>query len=308
MRKQVLIVDDDQEMLLALKEGLDKYSDTFTVSMAGDGMIAAEKLKREPVSLVVTDLKMPRMDGFALLAHVMEHYPDVPVIVITAYSTPEMHRLAKKGGAVGYIAKPFMMDELAKIVLTTLRRESEGGTLHSVSSGMFLQLMEMEQKTCTIRLVNKTAQRKGVLFFKDGELLEARVNGTRGLPAAYEIFSWEEVTLSIQNVCPQKKNMINSELQPIILEAMRIKDEAQESDGDISDDDQGERPDEDLAGGSVELPPAMIKRIRQTLENRIGHRCGVEDIYIDETWDHLQNIVAKLGVFFLILGFSNWLI
>ena len=55
----------------------------------------------------------------------------------------------------------------------------------------------------------------------------------QGLDAAYLIFSWEEVTLSIQNECPQKDNKINSDLQPIILEAMRLKDEADDADNEV---------------------------------------------------------------------------
>ena len=152
MIKKVLIVDDDQEMLLSLKEGLGRYNATFSVLLAGDGLLALEKLKKKTISLVVTDLRMPRMDGFALLSEIMEHYPDIPVIIITGYSTPEMEQLAQEGGAIGYVEKPFMIDDLAQKILGTLRKESEGGTLHSVSSGMFLQLIEMEQKTCTIRL------------------------------------------------------------------------------------------------------------------------------------------------------------
>jgi DNA-binding response OmpR family regulator len=168
MVKNVLIVDDDQEMLTSLENGLMKYKESFSVLIAQDGLDAVEKLKNKIISLVVTDLKMPRMDGFALLQHIIEHYPDIPVIIITGYSTPEMERLAKKGGAIGYIAKPFILENLARNIMATLRRESEGGTLHSVSSGIFLQLMEMEQKTCTIRLEDKNSGQKGVLFFKDG--------------------------------------------------------------------------------------------------------------------------------------------
>ena len=168
MIKKVLIVDDDQEMLLSLKGGLEKYDETFSVLMAGDGIIAVEKIKTETISLVVTDLKMPRMDGFALLTHIMEHYPDIPVIIITGYSTPEMKQLAREGGAVGYIEKPFMIEDLALKIMSAMRKESEGGALHGVSSGIFLQLIEMEQKTCTIRLMDKSSGNQGVLFFRDG--------------------------------------------------------------------------------------------------------------------------------------------
>ena len=175
MIKNVLLVDDDHEMLIALNEGFQKFKDSFSILLASDGLKAVESLKKNTISLVVTDLKMPGMDGFELLAHIMEHYPDIPVIIITGYSTPEMERLAREGGAVGYIAKPFLIENLARQILSTLRKESEGGTLHNVSSGMFLQLVEMEQKTCTIRLEDKFSNKKGILFFHEGDLLDARL-------------------------------------------------------------------------------------------------------------------------------------
>ena len=98
MIKNVLLVDDDTEMLHALKEGFKRYLESFAVLLAEDGVQALEVLKQNIISLVVTDLKMPNMDGFELLAHIMQHYPDIPVIIITGYSTPEMEQLAREGG------------------------------------------------------------------------------------------------------------------------------------------------------------------------------------------------------------------
>lgn len=295
MVKNVLIVDDDQEMLLALKNGFVKYKETFAVLIAEDGMSAVEKLKKNTVSLVVTDLKMPRMDGFALLEHIMENYPDIPVIIITGYSTPEMEKLAREGGAVGYIAKPFMLENLARHIMITLRKESEGGTLHSVSSGIFLQLMEMEQKTCTIRLDEKNSGNKGVLFFKDGELLDARCGDMQGKQAAYKIFAWEKVTISIQNVCPEMENKIQSDLQPLILEAMRLKDEASKQ--AEKDEPKEEVLAEDVKSTKVKKPDAM-SRIKQKLEIQMGQKSGLEDIYEDSTWNGFLQEISNVGFFF----------
>jgi len=297
MIKKVLIVDDDQEMLLSLKEGLEKYDETFSVLMAGDGLIAMEKLKKLPVSLVVTDLKMPRMDGFTLLARIMEQYPDIPVIIMTGYSTPEMQKLAREGGAVGYIEKPFMIDDLAKKIMTAMRKESEGGTLHGISSGMFLQLIEMEQKTCTIRLVDKSSGKQGVLFFRDGELLDARINGLQGVKAAYEIFSWDEVTLSIQNVCPQKEKKIESDLQVVLLEAMRLKDEAAQV-GEPKVLTEKKKGVEKAPDQAESQKPDLMKDIRSKVEKEIGDRCGLEDIRQDNSWDNLMAQMSEAGKFF----------
>ena len=114
MVKKVLIVDDDPEILKYLKEGLSRHDETFSVLTAIDGLDALDQLKQDTVSIVVTDLKMPRMDGFSLLAHIMEHYPEVPVIIMTGFSTPEMERSAWEKGAIDYISNPFMVNDLAK--------------------------------------------------------------------------------------------------------------------------------------------------------------------------------------------------
>lgn len=290
MIKNILIVDDDREMLLALKEGLHKYNDTFTVTMAADGRQALKILEHTVVSLVVTDLKMPHIDGFELLAHVMQHYPEIPVIIITGYSTSELEQLALEGGAVGYIAKPFLIENLAHQILTTLRKESEGGTLHNVSSGIFLQLMEMEQKTCTIRLENKQNGRKGVLFFANGELYDARVNDNQGKPAAYEIFAWDEVNLTIQNGCALKKNRIRQDIQSLMLESMHRKDEFRAIETDAAAIE---------STGGQEVGRGLSERdLRDRIEIAIGPRCEAEYILVDENWETRIDRLARAGQLF----------
>ena len=301
MIKNVLLVDDDHEMLLALKEGFKKYRESFSIQLASDGLEAVERLKQNVVSLVVTDLKMPRMDGFELLAIIMEHYPDIPVIIITGYSTPEMEHLAREGGAVGYISKPFLIENLARQIMTTLRKESEGGTLHNVSSGMFLQLVEMEQKTCTIRLEDKSTGKKGILFFHEGDLLDARVNDIQGENAAYEVFSWDQVNLSIQNGCALKEKRIHSEMQHLILEAARRKDE------NLIDEAPPAVMEEVVPFESD--PATFIKNIKDKIEADVGPSCGLEDIYQDEAWDGLLFQLSRTGEYLkigkLMLGYVD---
>ena len=301
MIKNILIVDDDREMLLALKAGLSKYQDTFTVTMAADGRQAVKNLETTVVSLVVTDLKMPHMDGFELLAHIMQHYPEIPVIIITGYSTSELERLALDGGAVGYIAKPFLIENLAHQILMTIRKESEGGTLHSVSSGIFLQLMEMEQKTCTIRLENKQNGRKGVLFFSKGELFDARVNNNHGKTAAYEIFAWDEVNLTIQNGCALKKNLIRQDIQTLLLESMRRKDEFREA--------HIQNGNSDPALARARQQEQKGRDLRDRIEIAIGPRCQAEYIQNSESWESRIDRLAKAGQMFglgeLLVGFVD---
>jgi CheY-like chemotaxis protein len=291
--KKVLIVDDDQEMLLSLVEGLSKYDETFSIATAEDGLGAVDELKNSTISLVVTDLKMPKMDGFSLLSHIMEHYPEIPVIIITGYSTSEMERLAREGGAIGYIAKPFMIDDLAKRIITTLRKEADGGTLHSVSSGIFLQLMEMEEKTCTVRLVEKPSGKQGILFFLDGQLLDARCDSLRGEAAAYEIFSWDDVSLSIQNSCPQRERRIHRDLQAILLDAMRLKDELKRI---VKPATPRKKPATPAEEKIERLSP--VERVKQFLKKEVGEGYGIEDVYEDNSWESFVKGIRRLGAAF----------
>jgi len=291
--KKVLIVDDDQEMRLSLEEGLSKYDETFSIVTAEDGLGAVDQLKDSTISLVVTDLKMPKMDGFSLLSHIMEHYPEVPVIIITGYSTPDMEKLAREGGAIGYIAKPFMIDDLAKRIITALRKEAEGGTLHSVSSGIFLQLMEMEEKTCTVRLVEKSSGKQGILFFQGGQLLDARCDSLRGEAAAYEIFSWDDVSLSIQYSCPQRERRIHRDLQAILLDAMRLKDELKRIGKPAT---PGKKPPIPSEEKSEKVSP--VERVKQFLKKEVGEGHGVEDVYEDNSWEGFVRGIRRLGAAF----------
>ena len=294
MIANVLIVDDDWEMLTALEEGFAKFDNTFKVLTAEDDQAAKEVLRHDTVSLLVTELKVPGIDGAGLMKHVKESYPEIPFIAITTHSTPEMERLARESGAAEYLSKPVMPESLAQRIMTILSRESDGGTLHSVSSGIFLQLIEMEQKTCTIRLEDILSGQKGVLFFRDGELLDARVYHLQGKAAAQRIFSWEKVTISIQNDCPSIENKIQSELQTLILEAARLKDEAASPDGDFGED---EKPTAETDVEEITLSD-QTRRIKHAIEKRIGQAGGVEDIYQDNSWDGFIHRLSALGELF----------
>jgi CheY-like chemotaxis protein len=326
MIRKVLFVDDDQIMLLALEKRLAKYSDTFSIILAEDGFDAVRKLKENSVSMVVLDLKMPRMDGVSLLTHISDKYPDIPVVIISGYRTEEMHNLAKEKEVVAYISKPFQVDDLAKVILTTLRKEAEGGTLHNVSPVVFLQLMEMESRTCTIRIIDRVSERGGVLFFKDGKLYDARVNQIKGIDAAYIIFTWEDVTLFIRNECPAKVNVINSSLQPIIMKAVGMKDEqVPEIDAEdeaetveeaveesfVAEDepvDNKSTQDQESSLEDLELPEEvtasepdqepLIDRVRNLLLTEVGEKCGLQDIYHDSKADPVLHSISELGSMF----------
>lgn len=225
MNKNILFVDDDRILRALIKRKFQYHSETFTTFLAADGVAAVQILKAHPVSIVITDLQMPNMDGLALLAHLSEKYPDIPVIVQTRFGTPESKKRVVATGAT-FIEKPFVIEDLADIIIKTLQKENEGDTLKSVSIEMFIQLIEMDQKTCTLRVLNKLTGKQGILFFYNGDLMDARIDNHQGNTAAYDIIAWDSITISIQNESALTEKKIEGELQAILFDAMRMKDEA----------------------------------------------------------------------------------
>ena len=330
MIRKVLIVDDDQIWLRLIKKKFENFSDAFETVTAIDGMEAVEKLKRHAISLVVTDLQMPHMDGLTLLAHLSEQYPDIPVIIMTAYSSPNSKKSVLDGGAAGYIEKPFVVEDLAGKIKDTLEKESEGGTLQTVPLDMFIQLIEMEQKTCTIRVQNKATGKQGVLFFNNGSFMEARYHDLQGTRAAYKIFAWDKVTLSIQDDCAIKEKRIEGDLQAILFDAMRMKDEASEdmaaqeaqpqaamesrgtpAEGVLDVTPHETESQTPLASNDllVEKAPEVAPPTpdpqtapaypgRSKIASQLGQFKGVSKIYEDSSWDHLLGPTHLLGRFF----------
>jgi DNA-binding response OmpR family regulator len=225
MLRKILIVDDDRILRNLIQKKCKKYENIFTPFLAGDGGEALEILKVHSVSLVVTDLQMPNMDGFALIAQLSKTYPDIPVIVLTGFRAPEWKKQKLKESAAGYIEKPFVVEELVETIKNFIEKESEGGLLHSIPLEMFVQLIELDSRTCTVRVADNRSGKEGGLFFRDGVLLDARVGETHGTQAAYEIFSWGKVVIFLQDSCTIQEQTVQEDLGAIILEAMRLKDE-----------------------------------------------------------------------------------
>ena len=119
MTEKILVVDDELNMRLVLKALLNKEG--YDVATASDGIEALKILKSGGVQVVVTDLRMPKLDGVGLLERVIREYPSTPVIIITAHGTIATAVDALKKGAFDYITKPFERDELKNIIHKAIR-------------------------------------------------------------------------------------------------------------------------------------------------------------------------------------------
>ena len=88
--KTVLLIDDHQRFLTALAEGLEACGSSFSILTAENGYRALRLLESAHVDLVVTDLRMPVMNGFDFISHMKKKYPGIPVIVMSSFLDPEV--------------------------------------------------------------------------------------------------------------------------------------------------------------------------------------------------------------------------
>ena len=115
----MLIVDDDQmdQELVAtyLAEG------GYRCEFAGNGSMAIAKIKASPPDVVLTDMKMPELDGLGLVDHIRREHPSIPVVLMTGYGTGDTAVKALKTGAASYIPKSKLKDSVTETVASVLR-------------------------------------------------------------------------------------------------------------------------------------------------------------------------------------------
>lgn len=114
----VLIIDDEESYVRSLSFAL--RNENMRVSTAHTGEAGISEAERERPDVVLLDLRLPGMDGMATLATLLERYPNMPVIMISAHGDTRAAVQAVKSGAADYLTKPFELDELLHDIVATL--------------------------------------------------------------------------------------------------------------------------------------------------------------------------------------------
>jgi len=128
---KILIVDDD----LIVRDSMGNWlqEEGYKVDTIDNGHDGLEKIKTDSYDLAVVDIKMPGMDGIELLKLSKEIYPDLPILVMTAYASVDTAVQAMKDGAFDYIVKPFSATEVLARVRAVLRRAQVTGSSYEQS-------------------------------------------------------------------------------------------------------------------------------------------------------------------------------
>jgi DNA-binding NtrC family response regulator len=120
-RENILVVDDEIELREAIAAYLNQ-EEGYEVQQASSGEEGLESLKKNVFDILITDMKLPGLDGNAVLQQALAIYPEIIGIIITGYGTVESAVQAMKSGAYDYIAKPFQLVEISLLIKQALER------------------------------------------------------------------------------------------------------------------------------------------------------------------------------------------
>lgn len=212
--KHVLFVDDEPVSCHVAERILRTGIPNIRVTCAANGAEALEILDREPVDLLITDLAMPVLDGIELLLAVAHRRLLIPLLVVSGHKSPLNETLAFSSGAVEYFEKPLRPDPFLHCASRLLFEKPHRGQLEVISLVGILRMIEMERKTCSLRVTSAISQ--GALMFADGDLVDARQGVLHGLPAAMAILAWPDVTITLDTDAPTRAPTIRVRVRELL--------------------------------------------------------------------------------------------
>ena len=217
--KTLLVVEDDRATLSLYRAGL-KGLQGFKIIMAENGGQALEKLRQEPVHVLVTDLNMPVMDGFNLIAKVSRLYPQVPIIVMTGLDESQHLNTPLQLGAIRILTKPPRLTILMDAIRTASQFEP-AGMVRGIGLNSILQLLNWEKKSCSLTVKSEAGM--GLMYLKEGEIVHAAYRAEESLAAAYEILAWDRPDIEFVETC-RVEQTINLPLTELLMNAAILSD------------------------------------------------------------------------------------
>ncbi len=267
--KTVLIVDDETNLLQSLKEGFREHAGAFTIVTAENGAKASVILSSQPVDLVVTDLKMPVVDGFELMAYMSKHHPDIPSIIMTAHGTaPDIEKKLKLLDVPHYIRKPFDLEELTSAIVTELNLAT-AGHYQGLNLPAFLRLVANEKRTCTLSV--EFGGESGTLYFNMGELIYAFSGPLHGDAAVSHMAAWDRAKIDISRTCAITEKNVSKSVEELLKEGRTRK----EASGPVRPDVIARAPDTERAAMPAPAPQAEAPKAEIRSMEHEEHKAAV---------------------------------
>ncbi|TKD08553.1 response regulator [Polyangium fumosum] len=239
-KQQLLLVDADARSLRVLEVSLKKAG--FSVTTAQDGADALSKIELSPPDLILTDTRLPNMDGYALVRRLKENrdWASIPVVFLTSQKSIEDKIRGLELGVEDYLTKPIFVRELiARVNLLIARRTREGiatkqqnqtggrtrfaGLVSDMGVVDLLQTFEVSRKSGIVHI--RYERHDAHIYFREGKVVDATLGRLMGEEAVYRALLWNEGSFEVEFCKVDNVDVIGASTQGLLMEGMRRVDE-----------------------------------------------------------------------------------
>jgi DNA-binding response OmpR family regulator len=239
-KQKLLLVDADPRSVRVLEVSLKKAG--YSVTTAADGLDALAKIESMAPDLVLSDTRLPKLDGYALVRRLKERpeWAAIPVVFLTSQKSIEDKIRGLELGVEDYLTKPIFVRELiARVNLLLARRTQENiaqqrtvtqtgrtrftGSTQDMAVVDLLQTFEVSRKSGVVHL--STTGQDARIYFRDGKIVDAELGRLRGEEAVYRALVWNEADFEVEFSPVKNDDVIDNTTQAILMEGMRRVDE-----------------------------------------------------------------------------------
>ena len=240
-KKSVLIVDDEEDMIWSLQKNLPTENLQVTILTASSGEEALSMLEKTKIDLIITDIRMPGISGIDLLIIVRNKYPDIGVIVMTAFPSSESKAEVIGNGGIRLVEKPFDIKQMRDSVHSALKMDSHfEGKMTGIQLTDFIQINSLS-KASTALLINADG-REGVIYFSEGTVVHAICGDLTGEEAFYKLMNFKGGTIDTFYPDTIPETTISTPVDALLLQGALWADELDGGVSNLNEIDQRQQP------------------------------------------------------------------
>lgn len=255
---RVILVDDDPEINWFVGRYLTRAG--HTVNTCNDGSDAILLMKEKEFDFLITDIQMPRLNGFAVIEWVRQNRPHMRVAVMTGFGSPMIREMSLSKGALVYLEKPLDPELLLEVLDSPVNARTFSGNVSGIELFDYVQLMMLTHRKVVLE-VSSRQERKGTLFIEKGNAIHAVCGDVEGEEAFYDCLAFEGGSFCTLPWCDPPQRSIDTPGEFLLMEAARKKDEN-------SFLKEGETAKESLGFDSMDFLDGLEKFTGEELEPR----------------------------------------
>lgn len=231
-RHKILLLDDDQDILDLYREMLSSLACEPEIHTANSGARAIALLEAEPFTLLVSDLKMPKMDGLQLLTIVRKRFPSLRTVVMSALNDEQFKDRAYAMGIDQFLEKPRTGKEINYFCecIEGLLLKGDNGGFRGIQSKSLMDIIQLEclsQSSSVLKIT--TGPVEGKIWIEAGEVIDAVAADATGEEAFGMIASWKGGNFEILPPDKGRRRTIHTSVHALLLETAQAIDEASQS-------------------------------------------------------------------------------